>query len=94
MKRKCPNCAERGVPILQLLLWNSRCKNCGAIVGVSHSATLLVAVLAGLAIAVGAYLAFEQFGMFAIKAALVAYILVVIMAEIAGRLIVINRHNG
>ena len=76
-----------------VLLWNARCKSCGATVGVSHSGTLVVTVFGGLALAVGAYLAFERFGMFAIKAALVAYILLLIIAEVSGRLVVRDRSN-
>jgi len=94
MNRTCPHCQKKGVPILLVMLWDARCKYCGSKVGVNQAATWLINMLAGVALAAGAYFTYEQFGFIVVLVALGGYILSLFLAELFGPLVVRKRGEG
>ena len=86
MRRKCPNCAQKTIPVLKVMLWNPRCKNCGLKVCIDPFVSWLAdIILVGASIGF-IYYTFEIYGLTAIAIAIGFYTLAVVLVEMFGPL--------
>ena len=88
MKRICPSCNEKGISILPLMLWATRCKHCDTKVRINQFWSLILNTVTISIFVFFIIVSYNYFGFKGIGMAFVIYIASIFVVEMAGPLVI------
>ncbi|EWH08799.1 hypothetical protein DS2_15464 [Catenovulum agarivorans DS-2] len=91
MKRICPNCLNKSIAILPLILWSARCKVCNSKIAINQFYSFLFYILFTPALIFGAFYFHDYMSYYLVLFVMFVYFVCIVGFEIVGPLVIRER---